>query len=92
MTANGTIVVHFMHPRDSRPLPADIFPHCTGQEAIELLMSKDSGPFIESGRNYILVVRRTEKEIGLDKTFADAGVQDGDAIDISQKMTGAGRR
>jgi hypothetical protein len=92
MTANGTIFVNFMNPRDSRALPADILPNCTGQEAIELLKSKDSGPFIEPDRDYVLIVRRTEKEIGLDRTFADAGVQDGDAIDISPKMTGACRR
>jgi hypothetical protein len=92
MNANGTILVHFMNPRDSRPLDADILPHCTGHEAMQMLKSQESGPFIDPSKNYILVVRRTEKEIGLDMTFADAGVQNNDAIDISPKMTGAGRR
>lgn len=90
MNANGTILVHFMHPHDSHPLPADIFPHCTGKEAIDMLTSPEAGPFIDPGRNYTLVVRRTGKELGPEMTFAQAEVQNDDAIDVAPRMTGAG--
>jgi hypothetical protein len=90
MDTNGTISVQFMHPHDSHPLPADILPHCTGREALDMLMSPEAGPFIDPSRNYKLFVGRTQKEVGPEMTFAQAEVQNDDAIYVSPSMPGAG--
>jgi hypothetical protein len=91
MNANGTIDVTFVHPRNShQTMPAGIYPDCTGRQAIEVLTSQESGPFMDPGGNYSFALRGTQ--IGLDDTFASAGIQDGDTINVVQPTTGAGRR
>jgi len=85
--------VHFSHPRLSRILTADVSPECTAQEAIEgLLEGDDVGPFIEPSpphRPYELVIKRTQQIINPEMTFQEAGVLDGDVIEVRQAGQGA---
>jgi len=87
------IEVHFLHPRSSSSLTADIDPRCTGGEAIqELLRDDGQGRFIEpvlTGEHYELVIRRTGGKIAPDMTFKQAGVVDGDTIAILLAGQGA---
>ena len=92
---DNTIEVHFMHPRNSAmSLTADISPQCTGQEALQELLRDADGkgaflPALPEGQNYDLSVRRTQQAITPSMSFAQAGVLDGDTIDIGQSATGA---
>src|SRR5688572_4968633 len=87
------ITVHFSHPRLSRSLTAEVSPECTGQQAIEgLLEGDDVGPFIEPsppGRPYDLVIKRAGQIIYPEMTFQEAGVLDGDVIEVRQAGQGA---
>jgi len=92
---NGnTIEVHFMHPRNSSMnLTADISPLCTGEEALEELMRDEdgTGPFLPplpDGQAYELAVRKNQLAITQSMSFAQAGVVDGDTIDVRQTATG----
>lgn len=94
MTDENTIELHFRHPRDSKGLTADLSPHCTGQEALEeLLRNEDgNGAFLAplpGDQTYNLSVHRTKQEIAASMTFAQAGVINGDTIDIGQSAPGA---
>lgn len=92
----GEIEVHFRHPRSNKTLVADIKPaECTGQDALNSLLTADDGakPFLapaSSGGHYELVVANTQQVLDPDKTFAEAGVRNGDTILIIQHVTGAG--
>ena len=87
--------VRFAHPRNSGDdLTAELSNSCTGQEALQELMRDvdGSGPFLaplRGGQNYTLSVRRTEREITPDMTFAEAGVVNGDVIVVGESMIGA---
>jgi len=87
------IEVHFLHPRSSNTLTADVSPDCTGEEAIQgLLEGDDNGPFLEPappGHPYELVLKRSEKVIQPNMTFEQAGVVDGDVVEVSQAVQGA---
>jgi hypothetical protein len=89
------IEVHFVHPRNSTTLTADIDPRCTGEEAIhELLRDDGSGRFLEparTGEHYELVVRKGvhAQYIAPDMTFEQAGVADGDIIEVRLAGQGA---
>jgi hypothetical protein len=91
---NETIEVHFMHPRNSsKSLSADVSPDCTGQDALQELMRDPDGtgaflPSLAGGQVYELAVRRTEQAITPSMTFAQAGVVNGDTIDVRQSATG----
>ena len=92
---NGnTIEVHFMHPRNSSmSLTADISPQCTGEEALQELMRDEDGngpflPALPDGQAYELAVRKNELAITQTMSFAQAGVVDGDTIDVRQTATG----
>jgi hypothetical protein len=88
-----TIEIHFRHPRDSRILIADLSPLCTGQEALQALLTAENGepPFLTQagGETYQLSLDRTKQAIAPNTTFAQAGVMNGDVIDIGQAVTGA---
>jgi hypothetical protein len=88
-----TIEVHFFHPRLSRSFTADVSPECTGQQAIEgLVEGDDVGPFIEPSqplRPYELVIKRTQRIIHPEMTFQEAGVVNGDVIEVRQLGQGA---
>lgn len=89
-----TIEIHFRHPRNSsKTLVADLSPFCTGQEALEALLATENGepPFLTQagGEVYQLSLNRTKQAIAPNMTFAQAGVMNGDIIDIGQDVTGA---
>lgn len=95
---NGnTIEVHFIHPLNSIPLTADISPQCTGQEALQELQADDgTGPFLsppQNGQEYRLVLRRGDDDdtaIAPNMTFAQAGVKNGDRVEVQISGRGAG--
>jgi hypothetical protein len=95
MTDNNTIELHFRHPRDSgQALTADLSPQCTGQEALEELLRNEDGngaflPPLPGDQAYNLSVHRTKQEIAASMTFAQAGVVNGDTIDVGQSAPGA---
>jgi len=90
---NGTMEIHFRHPRSRKILTADLSPQCTGREAIQALRAaEDSGtPFLtlSDGEDYNLVVERTSQSITPNMTFGQAGVVNGDTIGIVKDMVGA---
>lgn len=90
----NTIEVHFTHPRKSGELlTADIYPHCTGQEALQGLMADDgSGAFIDppaNGQVYELALQRTDEAITPNMSFAQAGVINGDTVEVRLAGQGA---
>lgn len=88
-----TIEIHFRHPRTSKILVADLSPFCTGHEALEALLTAENGepPFLTqaAGETYQLSVKRTDQAITPNMTFAQAGVMNGDEINIVKDMDGA---
>jgi hypothetical protein len=92
---NNKVRVTFTHPRDGgRSFSAKINPQCTGQMAIQglLLGNADDGPFLAAaapGRPYELIVKRSQTNITPNMTFEQAGVQDDDVIEVTQRGQGA---
>jgi hypothetical protein len=91
---NNLVKVTFTHPRENgRIFAADINLQCTGQMAIQgLLLGNEAGPFLEAaaaGRPYELSVKRTQMNITPNMTFEQAGVVDGDVIEVRQRGQGA---
>jgi len=88
MTVN-TIEVHFVHPRNSTTLTADISPQCTGAEALQELQADDgSGPFLtppQTGEFYGLGLKRGNSTVAItpNMTFTQAGVQSGDTVMVN---------
>ena len=88
------IKVHFRNASKSNSrLTAEISPECTGQDAIDGLLTGDAqrGPFLDppaNGKNYKLSIMRTEQEITPHMTFAQAGVMNGDEIMVGTDFTG----
>ena len=86
ITPSSTIEVHFLHPRSSTTLSADVSLECTGKEALNALIADDGrGAFLtptDLGDSYVLVVARTQKLIEESMTFGEAEVQNGDMIRI----------
>jgi hypothetical protein len=89
------IEVSFLHPRSSKVFTAEVSPECTGQQALEgLLLGDADGPFLEPsppGRPYELAIKRSQQIISLPMTFEQAGVINGDIIEIRQAGQGAER-
>lgn len=86
---DNTIEVHFLHPRNSTRLTADISPQCTAAEALQELQADDgSGPFLtppQTGEFYKLAHKRGAAqpvEINPSTTFVQAGVQSGDEVEV----------
>ncbi|HEX8087867.1 MAG TPA: hypothetical protein VF762_03395 [Blastocatellia bacterium] len=90
---NNKIEVHFTHPRNPQTFTARIIPQCTGQMAIEgLLIGDENGAFLEpapAGRPYELAIKRSQQAITPNMTFEQAGVVDGDVIEVRQAGQGA---
>jgi hypothetical protein len=87
---NGnTIEVHFLHPRNSTTLIADISPQCTGAEALQELQTDDgTGAFLSpplTGEFYGLALKRGNSpaiDIPPNMTFAQVGVQNSDIVEV----------
>lgn len=88
-----TIEVHFIHPHTSKRLIADLSPYCTGDGALQALLTPQGNnpPFLAraGGQAFELSHERTGKAITPNMTFMDAGVLDRDIINIAPKVTGA---
>lgn len=77
--------VEFVHPRKNTVFSAYVNPVCTGQQALNGLMEGDQqGPFLGSNKTYELVVKRSGRAIGVRTTFEQAGVVNGDVIEVRQ--------
>jgi len=83
--------LHFLHPRTSVTLIADVSPECSGEEALQVLLSEDQG-FLKPMRagEYELCIRRTSTLITPHITFGQAGAINGDTIEVRASMPGAG--
>lgn len=86
---SGTVEVQFVHPRYNTVLVADISPQCTGAEALQELQADDgTGPFLtppQTGEFYGLALKRggaPAVDITPNMTFAQAGVQSGDTVEV----------
>ena len=90
---NGTMEIHFRHPRSQKILVADLNPQCTGREALQALRAAEDGgvPFLtqSDGEDYNLVVEGTNQSITPNMTFGQAGVGNGDTIRLVKDMVGA---
>jgi hypothetical protein len=94
---SNTIEVHFLHPRNGLALTADVSPQCTGAEALqELQVDNGNGAFLsppQTGAFYGLALKRGNMaavDITPNMTFAEAGVVDGDGIEIRLGGLGGG--
>jgi len=91
--SNGTMEIHFKHPRTNKILVADLSPQCTGREALQaLIAAQDAGtPFLtqSDGEAYSLIHERSSQSITPNMTFAQAGVASGDSVKIEKAMEGA---
>ena len=77
--------VRFTHPQTSDTYLADVSPMLTVQQAFSALRSQDTGPFLPplpEGQNDTLILRRTGQRLALDMTMGEAGVQDGEVLDV----------
>jgi hypothetical protein len=92
---DNDIEVIFTHPRDPGTFTAVISPQCTGQQAIRgLIAGDDNGPFIVAappGRPYELAIKQSGIAITPNMTFAEAGVGNGEVIEVRQGGQGANR-
>lgn len=92
--SDDKIEVHFYHPRSASIFTAKVHPRCTGRKALEgLLVGDKSGAFLEPPpphRPYSLAVMRTGEAITPDMTFGQAGVINGDRIEVRQGGQGGG--
>lgn len=80
------------HPRTSDTFEADVAPACPARTVLAGLQREDSGPFLEpapEGRPYALVVARTGRQLTPNTSMAEAGVVDGDQLEIQQIGQGA---
>lgn len=86
--AKEEIEVHFTHPDSPRTFTAMVSPQCTGQKAIEGLLTGDNqGPFLEplpSDQLYELIIQRSVQPIKPNTTFEQANVLDGDIIEVQR--------
>ena len=85
----GTITVTFLHPRGPGKRPIALNRAITGKMAIDGLVSKK---FIEpraKEQAYALVLQRTKDELPLERSLMDAGVEDGDVIQVTELTAGA---
>lgn len=84
--------IHFLHPRDSHAYDAEVAPECTSKRALTGLQSPETGPFLDpapNGRPYELVLARNSMVITPDMTMAQAGVVDGEVVEVRQSGQGA---
>jgi len=88
------IEVVFTHPRDPGYFTAIVSSDCTGEQAVAgLVLGDEKGPFLEPappGRPYLLALMSSGVSILPNVTFEDAGVVDGDKIEVRQAGQGGG--
>jgi hypothetical protein len=93
MDNNNKIEVIFTHPTNRSTFTAFINPQCTGQKAIHgLLMGNRNGPFLNApppGQAYKLAKKSDGQEITPSMTFEEAGVGNGDVVEVMPPLTGA---
>jgi hypothetical protein len=86
--AKAEIEVHFTHPDSPRTLTALVSLQCTGQKALEgLLTGDDQEPFLEqlpSDQLYELIIQRSVQPIKPNMTFEQANVLNGDVIQVQR--------
>jgi hypothetical protein len=86
--------VLFTHPREAKFFTAFVSPNCTGERALKgLIAGDDEGPFLEPappGFPYELAIMQSGVAITPNMTFAEAGVVNGDKIEVRQAGQGAG--
>lgn len=88
----GTITVTFLHPRGPAKRPIALNRAITGKMAIDGLIQKK---FLEARGNtqgYVLVLQRTKEELPMERSLIDAGVEDGDVVQVTEVSAGAGAR
>jgi len=81
--------VTFLHPRDSREFKAEVGAATTGTQAVDGLVKAN---FIEAPggtRAYSLQHQKTGKSIPLSASLIASGVQDGDAVAVTETSAGA---
>jgi hypothetical protein len=86
------VEVRFTHPRTSSSYRADVSPLLTAQQALNHLLSSETGPFLSppyAGESYELTVRRVSKVILPHETMIQAGVQMNDVLDVTIHAQGA---
>lgn len=86
------MTLNFLHPRTSMTYPAQVAPACTAKLALDQLTSPVTGPFLDppaAGRPYQLVVSRLNAQLAPTQTMAQAGVVDGDVLEVRQQGQGA---
>lgn len=88
--ATGTIQVTFLHPRGPGKRAISLNRAITGKMAIEGLISKRFIEASATGQGYVLVLQRTKEELPMERSLIDAGLQDGDVIQVSEVSAGAG--
>lgn len=87
--------VTITHPRLSRFYEATVKSSCPASVVLTGLQSDtatDKGPFLDpapAGRPYVLVHARTGKQLNPDTTIGEAGVVDGDELQVHQLGQGA---
>lgn len=95
MIENQTIEISFIHPHTQSKLIADVSPHITGQEILRVLESNADNEHsfltpLPQGHSYELSVSRTGHAIAPNMTLEEAGVVNGDYINIAPSVVGAG--
>ncbi len=84
--------IRFTHPRTSDVYVADVSPLLTAQQALQALLSADTGPFLPPlgpGEDDKLILRRTNMIIPPGETMQSAGVGEGDVVDVMRGGQGA---
>ncbi len=84
--------VRFTHPRTSDTFVADISPLLTAKQALQALLSQETGPFLppqQSGEQDSLVLHRTNTVIPPDTQLGDVGVVAQDVLDVMRGGQGA---
>jgi hypothetical protein len=92
--SRSEIEIFFTHPRDAKTFTAFVSPQCTGKEAIRGLIVGDAdGPFLDQAPPqypYELFVKQSGVAITSKMTFAEAGISNGDVIEVRQSGQGGG--
>lgn len=92
---NNLIELRFSHPLDfGTVMTAKVDPQCTAQQALhEPMTDRGGGAFLfelKPGESWELVISGTQQAIPSQTSFAQAGVVDGDLIEIHRNVLGAG--
>ncbi len=93
MENNNKIEVTFTHPEGNNVFTAAITPQCTGARAVQgLLRGNENGPFLSplpAGQDYVLTRKRDGHVITPNTTFEEAGVENGEVIEVQRPLRGA---